>query len=198
MSEPGNLYASLLLTNAAPAHHLPELCFVVALAVRDAVASVAPLSATMLKLKWPNDLLLDGAKLAGILIEAESIGADTATVAGCGINCAHHPWDTRQPATNLRRAGFAVEPAQLFAALSGAMVARLAQWDQGAGFAAIRSEWLSHAAGIGGDIVVRLANRELAGKFESLDEAGRLMLRLPAGELEPITAGEIFPAAVHA
>ena len=65
-SEPGNLYASLLLTDAAPAAHLPELCFVVALAVRDAVCTAAPALALELKLKWPNDLLLDGAKLAGI------------------------------------------------------------------------------------------------------------------------------------
>jgi BirA family biotin operon repressor/biotin-[acetyl-CoA-carboxylase] ligase len=197
MSEPGNLYASLLLTEAGSSRHLPELCFVVALAVRDAVAACAPALAAKLKLKWPNDLLLDGAKLAGILIEAETIGGKTVTVAGCGVNCAHHPWDTRQPATDLARAGAAVEPEQLFAALSGTMVARLAQWDRGAGFAAIRFEWLSHAAGVGGDIVVRLANRELTGKFESLDETGRLMLRMPAGQLEPITAGEIFPAQVR-
>src|SRR5207302_9285721 len=73
ISEPGNLYASLLLTDAAEAAHLPELCFVVALAVRDAVAQVAPRLASQLKLKWPTDLLLDGAKLAGLLIEAESV-----------------------------------------------------------------------------------------------------------------------------
>ena len=90
----------------------------------------------------------------------------------------------------------AVTPDVLFRELSGAMAARLAQWDRGAGFAAIRAEWLSHAAGIGGDIVVRLPDRELAGTFESLDQTGRLMLRLPAGQLEAITAGEIFPAQV--
>ena len=72
------------------------------------------------------------------------------------------------------------------------MVARLAQWDRGSGFAAIRAEWLRHAAGIGGDIVVRLPDRELSGKFETLDRMGRLMLRLPAGKLEAITVGEVF------
>ena len=88
--------------------------------------------------------------------------------------------------------------AELLRALSRTMVTRLAQWDRGAGFAAIRAAWLSHAAGIGGEIVVRLAKRELAGTFESLDAAGRLMLRLPDGQREAITAGEVFPAQVFA
>ena len=195
-SEPGNLYASLLLSDAVSAAHLPELCFVVALAVRDAVAAAAPAIASELTLKWPNDLLLDGAKLAGILIEAESVGDKTATVAGIGVNCAHHPRDTGYRATALAAHGVSMAPDELFRELSGVMVARLAQWDRGASFASIRAEWLSHAAGIGGDIVVRLPDRELSGKFESLDQMGRLMLRLPAGRLEAIAAGEIFPAQV--
>ena len=72
------------------------------------------------------------------------------------------------------------------------MVTRLAQWDRGSGFAAIRAEWLAHAAGLGGDIQVRLPDRELAGTFETLDRMGRLMLRLPAGHLEAIAVGELF------
>jgi len=167
-----------------------------ALAVRDAVSMVAPPIASKLKLKWPNDLLLDAAKLAGILIEAESVGGSTVTVAGIGVNCAHHPHETGYPATALAAHGVAATPGELLGELSGAMVTRLAQWDRGAGFAAIRAEWLSQAAGIGGDIVVRLPDRELAGKFESLDQMGRLMLRLPAGQLEAIAAGEVFPAQV--
>ena len=194
-SEPGNLYASLLLTDAAPPAHLPELCFVVALAVRDAAVETAPQLAPKLKLKWPNDLLLDGAKLAGILIEAESAGGRGATVAGIGVNCAHHPVDTGYPASDMAAAGAAVTPEHLFRSLSGAMCRRLAQWDRGSGFAAIRAEWLTHAAGIGGDIVVRLPGRELAGTFETLDRMGRLMLRLPAGTLEAITVGEVFAPA---
>jgi len=192
-SEPGNLHASLLLRDAAPAPHLPELCFVAALAVRDAVCAVAPAVAAKLRLKWPNDLLHDRAKLAGILIEAESVGGSTATVVGIGVNCAHHPVNTSYPATNLAAHGAEAAPKSLFRALSGALETRLAQWDRGAGFAAIRAEWLTHAAGIGSDIVVRLANRELSGKFESLDATGRLMLRLADGKLEAVTAGEVFP-----
>lgn len=197
-SPPGNLYASLLLSDPAPAAHLAELCFVVALAVRDAVASfLLPLGGDRLKLKWPNDLLLDSAKLTGILIEAESVRGTSATVAGIGVNCAHHPAGTGYPATDLAAHGIAVTADALLRELSGAMVTRLAQWDRGENFVAIRAEWLSHAAGIGGDIVVRLPDRELSGKFESLDRTGRLMLRLPAGQLEAITAGDVFPAQVY-
>jgi len=198
-SEPGNLYASLLLTDAAPAVHLPELCFVVALAVRDAVIAVRLQLTAKLKLKWPNDLLLDDAKLAGILIEAESVDGITAIAAGIGVNCAHHPDNLAYPATSLAAGGAAVSPAELRRVLSGTMLTRLAQWDRGSGFAAIRSEWLAHAAGLGGNIHVRLADRELTGTFETLDRMGRLMLRLPGGALEAITVGEVFaPARVPA
>ena len=72
------------------------------------------------------------------------------------------------------------------------MQARLAQWDAARLCAAIRADWLARAAGLGGDIVVRLPDRELTGTFETLDRMGRLMLRLPAGTLEAITAGEVF------
>jgi BirA family biotin operon repressor/biotin-[acetyl-CoA-carboxylase] ligase len=193
-SEPGNLYASLLVTDAAPSPHLPELCFVVALAVRDAICTVAPAFAPVLKLKWPNDLLLDGAKIVGILIEAERVGDATATVIGIGINCAHHPEGTPYAATDLAARGATITPSQMLRALSSAMIERLALWNRGSGFAAVREQWLSCAVGIGSDIVVRLPNRQLSGKFESLDQAGRLMLRMPEGHLEVITAGEVFPA----
>jgi BirA family transcriptional regulator, biotin operon repressor / biotin---[acetyl-CoA-carboxylase] ligase len=199
-SEPGNLYASLLLTDAVPAGRAPELCFVAALALHDAVSGLSanpPLSGggigESLQLKWPNDLLIDGAKFAGILIEAESVqGRAPAVAIGIGVNCAHHPADVPYPATDLAARGITVTPQALLERLSAAMQARLAQWE--AGFAATRADWLARAAGLGGDIVVRLPDRELAGTFETLDRMGRLMLRLPAGTLEAITVGEVFAA----
>jgi BirA family biotin operon repressor/biotin-[acetyl-CoA-carboxylase] ligase len=115
------------------------------------------------------------------------------------VNCAHHPDDLAYRATSLAAYQAAVGPEALMAELSRTVMARFAQWDRGTGFAAIRAEWLSHAAGVGGDIQVRLSGRELTGTFESLDQAGRLMLRLPGGALEAITAGEVFaPAPAHA
>ena len=107
VSEPGNLHASLLLTDPAPAEHWPELAFVAALAVHDAVAEVAPALRPQLAIKWPNDLLLDGKKFAGILIEGEGGRGDGGAVAvGIGVNCVEPSRRHRlsRPPTSPRRA----------------------------------------------------------------------------------------------
>ncbi|HEY6994394.1 MAG TPA: biotin--[acetyl-CoA-carboxylase] ligase [Xanthobacteraceae bacterium] len=190
ISEPGNLYASLLLTGPPPARHWPELSFVAALAVHDAVVAVAARLAPLLAIKWPNDLLLAGAKFAGILIEGES--GETALVVGVGVNCANHPADTEYPATDLAAAGAPVPPAILFDALADKMRTRIAQWDAGEGFSTIRADWLARAAGLGEAVRVRLADHEIVGRFEALDAAGGLVLRLPDGGAVTIAAGDMF------
>ncbi|RDV01265.1 biotin--[acetyl-CoA-carboxylase] ligase [Undibacter mobilis] len=186
----GNLYSSLLLTDPAPQAIAAQLSFVAALALHDAVADRAPHLGPLLTVKWPNDVLLGGAKIAGILIEAES-GPPFAAVIGMGVNCASHPADTPYPATDLRTAGANVMPEMLLRALAAAMQARLAQWDRGQGFAAIRSAWLKRAAGLGQDIRVRLPEREFSGVFDGLDEQGRLLVRSEDGTTA-VTAGEVF------
>ena len=192
LSEPGNLYASLLLTDPAPPERAAQLSFVAALAAHDAIAACAPALVARLALKWPNDILLDAAKVAGILIEAE--GARPLMVAvGIGINCRHHPAATEFPATDLAAAGADVAVEALFAALSGAMVERLRQWREG--FGETRAAWLARVGGLGAELTARLGARELTGRFETLDEAGRLLLRLPDGSRETIAAGEVFPVA---
>ena len=190
VSPPGNLYATLLLHEPSAPEAAPQLSFVTALALHDAVAECAPQIGPILKVKWPNDLLLGLAKLAGILIEGES-APTFATAIGIGVNCAAHPPDTRYPATNLGEAGALVKPAQMFAALAAAMQRRLAQWQRGQGFSSIRADWLKRAAGLGQDIRVRLPERELCGRFQGLDDAGRLLVQ-QAGGLTTVTAGEVF------
>ena len=144
----------------------------------------------------PNDILCETAKLAGILIESEIIATRLAVAVGIGVNCTHHPVETAYPATDLAAAGVAVSAEDLFFALSSAMARRLAQWQQGAGFQSIRADWLDRAAGIGGEMRVRLPkNREFVGRAEALDERGRLLLRLADGTLQTITAGDVFPVA---
>ena len=107
MSQPGNLHATLLIADPAPPSLSPQLCFVAALALHDAVLDSCPgLAPTRLKLKWPNDLLLDGKKMAGILVEGTAIGAKKIAVAvGFGVNCKHHPGETQFPAADFAAGG---------------------------------------------------------------------------------------------
>ena len=189
-SSPGNLFATLLLSDPSPPPLAPQLSFVAALALHDAVAECAPQIGPLLKVKWPNDLLLGGAKLAGILIEGES-EPSFAVVIGFGVNCVAHPPNTPYPATDLAAAGALVEPGRVLVALAEAMQRRLAQWARGDGFAGIRADWLKRAAGLGKEIRVRLPEREFSGRFEGLDDAGHLLVRGPAG-LVTVTAGEVF------
>jgi BirA family transcriptional regulator, biotin operon repressor / biotin---[acetyl-CoA-carboxylase] ligase len=194
VSERGNLYATLLMTDASPADRAAELAFVAALAVHDAILDVATELGPRLAVKWPNDVLCDGAKLAGILVEGESAtGQPLITVVGIGVNCAHHPPHTDHPATDLLAAGRLASPEALFAALSRAMLQRLSEWDRGRGFAAIRAAWLGRAAGLGMPVRVNLSDRQLEGRFEMIDPSGRLVLRLGDGTAEIITAGDVFP-----
>jgi BirA family biotin operon repressor/biotin-[acetyl-CoA-carboxylase] ligase len=155
--------------------------------VHDAVAGRIPGLAARLKLKWPNDLLIDRNKCAGILVEGEG----AAVAVGIGVNCAHHPPGTAYPATDLAAAGVRAPPERLFALLSAAMLPRLAQWDRGAGFAATRSDWLARAARLGEEITVAVEDGERRGRFETVDERGYLVLRRADGTAETISAGDV-------
>jgi BirA family biotin operon repressor/biotin-[acetyl-CoA-carboxylase] ligase len=192
VSEPGNLHASLLLSDPAPPAQWPQLSFVAALAVHDAVVEIAAALKPRLAIKWPNDLLFAGKKFAGVLIEGEGGEERGAVAVGIGVNCVSHPSGTHHPATDLAAAGAVVSAETLLGALSAKMLGRLAQWNSGQGFATVRADWLSRAAGRGEEVRVRLADRGLVGQFETLDEAGSLVLRLPDGKAETIAAGDVF------
>src|SRR5688572_23177692 len=114
VSEPGNLYASLLLGDPSPPDRFPELSFVAALALHDAVTARIPGLAGRVALKWPNDLLIDRNKFAGILIEGEG----TTVVIGIGVNCAHHLDGSEYPAIDLAAAGGHAHPDSLVTPLS--------------------------------------------------------------------------------
>ena len=187
ISEPGNLYATLLLRDPGPPEQAAELSFVAALATHDAIAGRTPGLADRLRLKWPNDLLIDRNKCAGILVEGEG----AAIAIGIGVNCAHHPRDTAYPATDLAAAGVRATPERLFEALSAAMLARLKQWDRGRDFAAVRADWLARVARLGEDIRVTTETGEHAGRFETVDSRGHLVLRHADGSAETIAAGDV-------
>lgn len=194
-SPPGNLYASLLLIDPAPPRRAPELGFVASVALAHALRDVLAGDAR-LAIKWPNDILFDGAKLAGILLEsAAAPDGRLACVAGMGVNCARHPDDTLYPATNLAAiAGRPVAPQAVFEGLSAAMAHWLDVWAEGAGFAAIRAEWLSLAAGLGARISVARPSETLEGVFETIDATGRLILERASGQVA-VEAGDVFLSA---
>jgi BirA family biotin operon repressor/biotin-[acetyl-CoA-carboxylase] ligase len=197
ISQPGNLFATLLLTDPPAAEHWPEFSLVAALAIHDALVDCAPNLRPQFAIKWPNDVLLDGAKLGGILVEGEAplSGASEsdagAVVIGIGVNCTTHPDETEFPATDLAAAGVEVSAETLFSALSIKMLGRLAQWNRGAHFSTVRTDWLARAAGLGCPIRLRLADAEVSGTFETIDEAGRLLLALADGGRRTIASADV-------
>ncbi|CUA86334.1 birA, biotin-[acetyl-CoA-carboxylase] ligase region [Chelatococcus sambhunathii] len=192
-SPPGNLYASLVLSEPCDPPKAPQLGFVAGLALHDAVAGVTGLAAPRLVLKWPNDLLMDGGKLSGLILEGHRLGPDRhfAVIIGMGLNVAHKPADTPYPARCLAEAVGTVDVSDVFRALSASFAYRLRQWDRGLGFALTREAWLARAAGIGGPARVRLPGGDLSGTFAGLDSAGRLLLDTPDGR-RTIDAGDLY------
>jgi BirA family biotin operon repressor/biotin-[acetyl-CoA-carboxylase] ligase len=165
----GNLAATLLLRPQRPQGEWAQLSFVIAIAAADAVASFAP--DTRVALKWPNDVLADGSKLAGILLETAN-GPEPSLAIGIGVNLAYHPEGTEFPATSLAVLGQTVPSADEALA---AVAAGFAKWYdiwRAQGFEAIREAWLARAMGLGTRIRARLAMEERSGTFEGIDENG--------------------------
>jgi BirA family biotin operon repressor/biotin-[acetyl-CoA-carboxylase] ligase len=196
VSPPGNFFGSLVLRPRRHAAEAAQLGFAASLAVLEACRHFLPPSAA-LACKWPNDVLADGRKLAGILLESRASGAGALDwlVIGIGINLTSYPRDTEFPATSLTEAGApGVTPDAMLPILGTMFLAWYEAWQRPGGFAALRARWLAHAQGLGGPIRVRLPDRELDGCFAGLDDDGRLLLDAAEGR-RTIAAAEIFPAA---
>ncbi len=194
----GNLAASLLLVDPAPAEVVATVSFVAAVGLHQALVDVAgPPAAERLALKWPNDVLLDRSKVAGILVEGERLpGGHFAAVVGIGVNCASHPeLPGGPPATDLSSAGLPADAETLFGRLALRVAEELGRWDRGSGFAGIRAAWLIRAAGVGEPIRANLTNGTVVGRFETLDEAGRLVLVADDGGRTTVGAGDVFLSA---
>jgi BirA family biotin operon repressor/biotin-[acetyl-CoA-carboxylase] ligase len=194
-SPPGNFYASLLLIDPSLPQKAAELGFVAGVALAHALRALLG-GDERLTIKWPNDILHDGRKLAGILLESSQLSDNRfACVAGFGVNCGSHPNIALYPATDLLAiAGVPISPGAVLEALSAAMAHWLEAWDGGARFDLIRAEWLSLAAGLGGRIRVARYLDSLEGIFETIDASGRLILETETGRI-PIEAADVFLAA---
>ncbi len=172
----GNLMTSVLVRSEGA---VQQLSFVAAVALREAIVASVGDAPIQLALKWPNDLLLDGAKLSGILLER----AGDALVIGFGVNLASAP------------EGAAALPGVAPGALQAALANSFAAWRQrwaAEGFGPVRTAWLAHAAGIGQRLVARLGDASLEGCFEDLATDGALVLALDDGGRRAIHAGEVF------
>ncbi|SMQ64308.1 BirA family transcriptional regulator, biotin operon repressor / biotin-[acetyl-CoA-carboxylase] ligase [Devosia lucknowensis] len=205
-SVPGNLAASLLIVPDASPDVIATLGFVAGVALNRALASVLPQGVfrigidgadgadgrSRIALKWPNDVLADGAKLSGILLEStKTPDGRTAIVIGCGVNVVAAPADTPYPATSLRALGVDRSAEIVFEALSDAWVEVFGLWDDGRGVSAVLDIWRGSAAGIGAPVAISQDGVVRRGIFETIDSSGRLIIRDDDGARHPITAGDV-------
>jgi BirA family biotin operon repressor/biotin-[acetyl-CoA-carboxylase] ligase len=194
-SPAGNLHASLLLRPRVPLAEAATLSLVTALAVADALTRVLD-EPDRLRVKWPNDVLLDGAKLAGILLEGADDGAGGCAwlVAGVGINLAHAPGPGEAPyaAAALGAAtGVHLGPDEFLGLWLPEMRRRLDQWAAG-GFAALRADWLERAHGLGRPASLRLGGGLVQGRFADRGGDGSVLIENELGCLARYGAGELF------
>ena len=192
-SPPGNLYFSMVLRPECAPAEAAQLGFVAGLALGEAIGSVAP-PLIEVTYKWPNDLLLNGRKAAGILLESRSgpDGTLECLILGVGVNLKHFPEDTGFPATGLHFEGATeVEVVALLEAFGRHFMSWVNRWLDD-GFAPVRRAWLHHAHGLGEEIEVRLPRETLKGTFKDLDARGVLVLELPDGARREISAGDVY------
>ncbi len=192
ISPKGNLSATLLIDPGRPTRECTQLSFVAALAASDAVSHYA--RHADVRVKWPNDVLTNGRKISGILLESASTGNEPPAwlAIGIGINLAHFPPDTEFPATSVAAIGAHVPTNHDALAVLAAAFAKWYDTWRAQGFAPIRDAWLSRASHLGKRIRARLQNEETAGVFEGIDETGALILREAQDRVRTIAAGEVF------
>ena len=189
VSPHGNLHASFLLRPPVKPAQAAEFGFGVAVAVAEAVEQLAP--GHPAKCKWPNDVLADGKKIAGILLESRGTPATLDwLIAGIGVNVAEAPEKAAWPATSLAGLGSGASVEQTLQVLAARLDGWYRQW-RASGFAPLRQAWLAHAHGLGETLRIKRNGDEREGTFVGLDAGGALVLELAGGRRETISYGEI-------
>jgi BirA family biotin operon repressor/biotin-[acetyl-CoA-carboxylase] ligase len=185
----GNLAATLLLSAHKPPAEAAQMAFVAALALADMAAAFV--AEDLVQVKWPNDLLVVGAKAGGVLIESGAASKGGLWLAiGVGANLAEAPKDTPYPATSLATLGAAPSPAEALAALDAGFFRWLDVWET-QGFEPIRAAWTARAHGLDQPCTVSFGGRTITGTHDGLDADGALLLRV-GGARQRITAGDVI------
>ncbi|HTK35157.1 MAG TPA: biotin--[acetyl-CoA-carboxylase] ligase [Caulobacteraceae bacterium] len=190
----GGLAATFLTCSPLTAAEAAGVSFVAAMAVSDLAGAYVP--EVLVSLKWPNDVLVDGEKLAGILVETGPAPRGGVWLAvGIGVNLSAVPPDVERPATALSRhlalGCDTPTPRQALAVLAKSFDCWRQLWEK-AGLPLILDAWSGRSVGIPGPCTARLADETLEGTAEGLDSEGRLRLRLADGDLRRIAAGDVF------
>jgi BirA family biotin operon repressor/biotin-[acetyl-CoA-carboxylase] ligase len=192
LSAPGNLFLSVLLRPRGPVREGGLWSLLAAVALAETVASLLP-DPSVLTLKWPNDLLLEGRKLAGILLDSagDASGGLAWLVIGFGLNLAAAPEVPNRAIASLAEVAMAPPPERV----AEALLARLDHWRRVRlieGFAPVRAAWLSRAQPIGAPITLKLGGSDVGGSFAGLGDDGSLLLHA-GGRVCAFAAGEIVP-----
>lgn len=196
----GNLASSILEVIDVAPPVAATLGFAAGLALETALRQIsletvlrAPASdAGRYRLKWPNDVLAGDRKLAGILLEAETLGDGLAVVVGIGTNVVAAPEGTPYPATSLAALGVNASAEDLFTALSNAWHEFRGIWDNGRGFGDIRTLWLQRAAGLGEPVSIKAGTSVISGTFDTVDETGCMIVATADRGRVPIAAGDVY------
>lgn len=192
ISPPGNLHCSLLIRIDGDLGRAAQLGFAAAAALADAFHALVP--GIPFTCKWPNDVLAEGRKCAGMLLEP--VGHDW-LILGIGVNvaAAPPPGDLVYPACALADLGFQGDDLDVLAGFCAAFAPLLEQWRTD-GFAPVREVWMARARGLGEPVVVRLDGETLSGIFAGLDGEGALLLDQASQGLRRVFAGDVYFPAV--
>ncbi len=188
----GNVAATLLFVPGTPPARLPELSLVSGVATYDAVSdALSGCGAEPIELKWPNDVLVKGAKISGILIESGNHGGDVVSLIGIGINVASAPPVTDRAVTSLAAEGSSLDAGAVLEGLVRHMARWLSIWQVPGGFDAIRAAWAERAIPLGRALEVKTQDGPVAGTFAGLDHDGALLLDLPSAGRRRFTFGDV-------
>lgn len=192
-SDQGNLYTSVILDNNIPITKQPQVSFITALALYDAINSVTKKSSQDLKtfVKWPNDILINDKKVAGILLESITIHKRNYLIIGVGVNISSNPTNVNYPTTSILSENLETETSNLLSVFMGFFDKYLMQWNK-TGFVSIRKQWLKRAYKINDIVTINDGSSRISGVFNDIDLNGNIRLKTAGGQIFTLSLGEVL------